>query len=320
MQEVNSMARKTKQKKRSYGTGTVIERGRGVTIGWREAILQDDGTIKRVMRWKALGPVSRTEANETLQALVDSGKTPRPGSKTFGEVAARWKTIVLPVRKYSTRKHHADILENKILPVFGHMNIDEISNQDVQQFVTELQRRNYAPHSIDHYHNVLSTILSKAVKWGYLEANPARGVELPRIVPKREQWILTVPQATQILNRLPACTRCAVALALLTGMRRGELFALRWRDFAESAGVLIIERAVYDKVFRFTKNQKELPACRFRSPRWCFCWNGVGSQKELPQTILFLLVARAVCEIKPGCCATISSPCVGHWDFRKRLG
>jgi integrase len=140
--------------------------------------------------------------------------------------------------------------------VFGDMNIEDISNQDIQQFVTELQRRNYAPHSIDHYHNVLSTVLTKAVKWGYIHTNPARGVELPRIVPKREQWILTLPQAAQVLNGLPPCPQCAVALALLTGMRRGELFALRWKDFDESAGVLTIERAVYDKVFDSPKTEK----------------------------------------------------------------
>jgi integrase len=65
-----------------------------------------------------------------------------------------------------------------------------------------------------------------------------------------------MPQAAQVLNGLPPCPQCAVALALLTGMRRGELFALRWKDFDESAGVLTIERAVYDKVFDSPKTEK----------------------------------------------------------------
>jgi hypothetical protein len=79
MQEVNSMARKTKQGKRSYGTGTVIERARGVTIGRREAILQADGTIKRVMRWKALGPVSRNVSKRNLTSSHRFGQDAAAG-------------------------------------------------------------------------------------------------------------------------------------------------------------------------------------------------------------------------------------------------
>jgi integrase len=151
---------------------------------------------------------------------------------------------------------HSYILEKRIMPVFGDMTVDEISNQDVQQFVSELQRRNYAPHTIDHCHNVLSTILGKAVKWGYISSNPARGVDLPKIVPRRSQWVLTQSEAERLLNRLGGCCKCAVALALLTGMRRGELFALRWQDYDEPSRTLTINRAVYHDVFDSPKTEK----------------------------------------------------------------
>jgi hypothetical protein len=96
------MAKIKKENRRCYGTGTVIERGNGLTIGWREAVVQPDGTVKRVMRWKALGPVSKREANETVQTLAETGRRPRPGSTIFRALATKWKTIVLPIWKYST--------------------------------------------------------------------------------------------------------------------------------------------------------------------------------------------------------------------------
>src|SRR5215472_11777061 len=70
------MAHKKKQKRRSYGTGCVIERGKGLAIRWREKVLQADGTIKEVMRCKALGLVSKTEANKVLQEFLDSSIIP----------------------------------------------------------------------------------------------------------------------------------------------------------------------------------------------------------------------------------------------------
>jgi integrase len=252
------MADKQKRRRRNYGTGCVIERGKGLAIRWREKVLQPDGTIKEVMRCKALGLVSKTDANKALQELIASSTVPKVAPIKFSELANRWKSTVLPVRKYSTRKHHRDILDNKLIPVFGDFRIDEINNEHVQQFIAELQRRNYASHSIHHYHNVLSTVLTKAVEWRFIPVNPAHRVELPRIVPKKEQSILTIEQAKALLDKLPAIPRCAVTLALATGLRRGELFAVRWQDFDEKAALLMIRRAVYDRVFDTPKTERSL--------------------------------------------------------------
>jgi hypothetical protein len=55
----------------------------------------------------------------------------------------------------------------------------------------------------DHIHDVLSAILRSAVKWSYLDDNPARGVELPKLKGVRPKWVLTNQQAETLLDRLP---------------------------------------------------------------------------------------------------------------------
>src|SRR5438105_1431206 len=101
-----------------------------------------------------------------------------------------------------------------------------------------------SPKSIHLYHGILSTILTKAVEWDYIPHNPAHGVRLPRIVPVRSKWVLTRPQAQLLLDLLPLLARTIVGLALLTGARRGELFALRWKSFDATRHTLSIQEAV----------------------------------------------------------------------------
>src|SRR5919106_3149149 len=104
--------------------------------------------------------------------------------------------------------------------------------------------------SIDHIHDVLSAILRSAVKWGHLQANPARGVEMLRLKTIRPKWALTVDQATALAAQWPwLLPRTLVGLALLTGLRRGELFALRWWDIDEPNRSLQVRAAVYEGVF-----------------------------------------------------------------------
>jgi integrase len=115
----------------------------------------------------------------------------------------------------------------------------------LQAYVTYLREQKYAPHSIDHFHEVLSAVLRSAVRWQRLEKNPAEGVILPKIVPVRPKWALAPKDAAALIGRLDPKPRAMVALALVTGMRRGELLGLRWKSVDEEQGVVRIEEACY---------------------------------------------------------------------------
>jgi integrase len=87
------------------------------------------------------------------------------------------------------------------------------------------------------------------VKWGHLQENPAQGVDLPTLRCVRPKWALAKGQAVSLLTALPPLARTMVGLAILTGLRRGELFALRWKDIDEQEHLLRVREAVYDGTF-----------------------------------------------------------------------
>jgi integrase len=121
--------------------------------------------------------------------------------------------------------------------------------------VAHLTKAGYAPKSIDHIHDVLSAVLRTAVKWGHLQENPARGVDLPTLRGVRPKWALTTGQAAALVTALPPLARTMVGLAILSGLRRGELFALRWKDIDERARSLTVREAIYDGTFSTPKTE-----------------------------------------------------------------
>ncbi|MGH9163047.1 MAG: tyrosine-type recombinase/integrase [Vicinamibacteraceae bacterium] len=219
-----------------------------------------DGTIKKRLCYETLGIIPRKEASETLRrkmAESGNGKAPTRSRVTFRTLARQWEVDVLPTKyKRSTQKNHRHIMEKHLISRFGDVALCDVTTQAIQTYVTHLTKAGYAPKSIDHIHDVLSAILRSAVKWGHLGANPAHGVEMPRLKTVRPKWALTVAQATALLEHLPwRLPRTMVALALLTGLRRGELFALRWRDVDEQAQCLHVREAVYEGLFDDPKTE-----------------------------------------------------------------
>jgi len=249
-------------RKRPYGSGCLMKVGRNWAIRWREPQSRPDGSQKRVLRYESLGGVSRKEATRILNERLAAVQLIRRPDLNFSELVDAWKTSILPLYKHSTRKMHLHILERQILPRFRNVDLAAITKQDVQMFIAQLKKAGYAPNSIDHFHNVFSAVLGMGVKWGYIKENPARGVELPKLTPLRPKWVLTIPQAHQLLNELSPLARTIVGLAILTGMRRGELLALRWRSLDEEARFLDVSQAVYDGVFDIPKtptSKRKLP-------------------------------------------------------------
>lgn len=242
--------------KRQYGSGCLFKRGKGWAIRWREMEIAPDGTRRKVQRYEALSEVTRKQASDTLaqrMAASGDGHTSMRSRVVFRTLAAEWQAHVLPMYKHSTQKNHRHILEKHLLPRFGDKAMTEITRQEVQAYVAHLVNNGYAPRTTDHIHDVLSAVLRTAVKWGHLQDNPARDVDLPALVNVRPKWALTITQATALLAELPPLARTMVGLALLSGLRRGEIFALRWRDFDEQRQCLTVREAVYDGRFSTPK-------------------------------------------------------------------
>ena len=129
-----------------------------------------------------LGPISRAEAVQQLaskMALAGTGQ-PLRSRVSFRTLVTQWEATVLPVYKHSTQKHrrvHAQ--EAPRCRGSATRPCRDITRQEIQAYVADLTQHGYAPKSIDHIHDVLSAILRTAVKWGHLQDNPARGVDLP---------------------------------------------------------------------------------------------------------------------------------------------
>jgi len=149
------------------------------------------------------------------------------------------------------------MLKKHLLARFGDKAISDITRQEIQAYGAHLTQAGYAPRSIDHIHDVLSAILRTAMKWGHLRENPARGVDLPKLKRVRPKWALTTGQAASLLGTLSMLPRTMVGLAVLSGRRRGELFALRWKDADEQARLLTVREAVYDGVFSTPKTEAD---------------------------------------------------------------
>jgi len=102
-----------------------------------------------------------------------------------------------------------------------------------------------SPNTVRTYHRIISSILSKAVKWEYIAYNPAIGAELPKSNSKKPSYLddEDVRRMIKLLHSEPPKYRVMIILDVLSGLRRGELVALRWSDIDFDSETVTIERA-----------------------------------------------------------------------------
>ena len=96
-----AMVRKSR---RPYGTGCILQEGRGRAIRWYENIIGADGKLKKVKKYEALGAVSLKKAAEILADKTRVQQPlPEPTTTTFAEHAEKWRHNILPTYKPSVR-------------------------------------------------------------------------------------------------------------------------------------------------------------------------------------------------------------------------
>ena len=113
----------------------------------------------------------------------------------------------------------------------------DIQRAQLQRLIIEKLQQDFFWQTATHLKNTLSKVLGVAVAWGYIEDNPERGLKLPPRQLKRERKFLTPEQFQRLFAALPEPGRTIVLVALLSGLRTGELLALRWKYLELLAGM-----------------------------------------------------------------------------------
>lgn len=105
-------------------------------------------------------------------------------------------------------------------------------------------QRGRSPATAHHYYRTLRAILQQAYRWGMLDANPSDRATPPSV--RRPDTAARMPQVADVQAMLPLATpsvRVAILLAVATGMRRGEMMALRWSSVDLDVGVVAVRQA-----------------------------------------------------------------------------
>lgn len=162
----------------------------------------------------------------------------------LGHYLERWlREVAEPTVRPSTYIRYKELLTGHVTPTLGHLPLAKLNPQDLNGLYGELSQH-LAPRTVGHVHRVLHRALRDALHWGLVARNVCDAVSPPK-VPRREIQVLTPEQARSLLDAAEGDVLEAVyVLALTTGLRQGELLALKWSDFDADAGRLTVQRTV----------------------------------------------------------------------------
>ncbi|MDP9358886.1 MAG: site-specific integrase [Chloroflexota bacterium] len=207
----------------------------------------DPATGKR--RQKRVSAPTKREC-ETLVtqviAAAERGGTTVDGKETVRHYLARWLAAVEPTLKPATFRRYGDMVRLHIVPVAGDVRLTKLSPLDVQRLYADRLVSGLSPTTVSNLHAMLHRALEQAVRWGLLARNVTEMVDPPRrATPETATW-----DTRQVAAVLATADRdddgCGALwrLALLTGMRRGEILGLMWQDVDLDRGMLSVRRTL----------------------------------------------------------------------------
>jgi integrase len=197
------------------------------------------------VRWERFGRAHDAQARKAeveLELARSARQWSPPTSKTFDEVADEWEKRNEHRLADRTLHNARGILRKHLRPAFGTRPVATLKRSDVEAFAAGLAAVGMAEGSIGQVLGLLRQILTGLVRDGELTRNVAFGIgrygrKTARPTPP------TPARLTKVLRTMTDEARPVVELAAATGLRRGEVFALRWTDVDFAGREITVRRS-----------------------------------------------------------------------------
>lgn len=252
-------------------TGHIRKRGEG---SWelKFDLGRNPVSGKRETRYHSFKGTKRAAQAELIRLSAEAiqGTYVDPTSTTLAGFLDRWErdwaaTNVSP----KTLERYRGLIKNQICPHIGILPVQKLRPVHLNELYAKLLREarsktnanGLSARTVGHVHRVLHRALGHAATWGVVQQNVASLVSPPRVT-STEIEIIREDEIRKVLQKLRGRSLYIIAVVgLTTGLRRGELLALRWQDVDLDGGKLRVERSL---------EQTKAGGLRFKSPKTKF--------------------------------------------------
>jgi hypothetical protein len=247
--------------RKRFQYGSLFRRGKNWVAQWWE-----DGHRRK----RTLGPISKTEARQELAKIlspINERWNPCSAVATLTDLIGQ---VYLPLYRRKWKRSTTMANENRIAfhvaAELGARALRSIHREELQAFLDRKAASGLSYSVVAHLRWDLKQILALAVAEGILCRNPAELLFTPRDCPRPATRIMTIEQVRLLLSVLALRERLIARLAIVAGMRPGEIFALKWsRLEAEYADIR-------QRVYRGDLDSPKSPY----SVRWAALSDGLG--------------------------------------------
>ena len=209
---------------------------------WQAQIYNDGKRISHTFTTKQAAQVWLRQ----MQGQLEQGLNYQGTKTTLAEYLPQWLENSRITLRENTAYHYALVVRKHILPRIGKLQLKDLTLARVEQFYSQLIQDGIGIRTVRITHNILHKALEKAVRYRLILYNPCHGAALPRYK-HGEMKVLDQSQVTTFLIAAQDSPYQALYhLAVVTGMRQGELFGLKWSDLQWTSGILHVQRQAHD--------------------------------------------------------------------------
>lgn len=273
-------------KRRGKGEGTLYQRPDGtwramIDLGWSEG--------RRVRR--SVSATTRREVVERIKEArraMDAGLQPVSDKLTVGAYLKDWLDATRDNVRPSTWRRYAGMVRTHHLPRLGRFSLTKLTPGDVERMLRDMDG---SPRTRHHARAVLRTALARAVAHGLILRNPAALAAPPR-VEHREVEAWDAPQVRTFLDGIRGHRlEPLLTVAVVTGLRQGELLGLRWSDVDLAAGTLTVRHALQRVDGRLQLVETKTPRSRRTIPLPELALRALRTAQETPIGSLYVFTA-----------------------------
>ncbi len=240
-------------KRRGDGEGSITKRKDG---RWQGSVLTgyNPETGKPVRKY--FYGRTRKEVQEKINEVapkVVAGTYREPTKMTVAEWFTTWLNDYMKLSlRPTTWESHKYQVDGHIIPALGHLRLAQLQTAHIQRLYNDKLQGGrldgkpggLSPKSVRYIHTVIHSCLEQARKESMITINPAGAVRLPKLEKPEIKYLGTAEAAIFLAMARESKHFAAFYLALSTGMRRGELLALRWKDIDFEAEQLTVNQGL----------------------------------------------------------------------------